>query len=301
MDNRKVKQDAVEKQVDALGCDLFRITLKGRRDGLHDQNFGNKFSTVASRKKSGQQEKLWTKSELMSKKIIEQLTIKNLQGYEIYITPVSGIHHFIIVDDLTSEKLAEFLSAGYAPCLTQKSSAGNVQAILKVPKAETSKNEQSIANRVVIDINKRYGDEKLEGVAHPFRTAGYCNKKEGRNDHPTIILTTAPNHICKMASKQIDEMRRVFAVPVRARAAAGGLLPSESPAKITSPNEITTKEIDPLADNFFITKFTSRKRDAESRGWAVDLDKIDFRVAESMLRAGFNLEDTTCERLLRTA
>jgi hypothetical protein len=293
----KVKQDAIEKQIDALGCDLFRITLKSRSDGLRDQNFGNKFSTVASRKKSGQQEKLWTKAELMSEKIIDQLTIKNMQGYEIYITPISDTHHFIVVDDLTTEKLAAFLLSGYEPCMTQKSSAGNVQAILKVVKAEISKNEQSIANRVVIDINKRFGDAELEGVAHPFRTAGYCNKKEGKDDHPTIILTVSPNHICKKTSEQLTEMRRVFAVPVRARAAAGGLSPSGSPAEsIISEAKIIQAE-NPMADNFFVTQFANRKRDAESRGWAIDLDKIDFRVAESMLKAGFSLEDTTAALL----
>ncbi|MBE3830785.1 hypothetical protein HJ178_24800, partial [Vibrio parahaemolyticus] len=40
-----------------------------------------------------------------------------------------------------------------------------------------TKKDREIANKVVVGLNKRYGDENFTGVSHPFRMAGFSNKK----------------------------------------------------------------------------------------------------------------------------
>ncbi|MBE3830786.1 topoisomerase, partial [Vibrio parahaemolyticus] len=79
-------------------------------------------------------------------------------------------------DDLTPETHKEMLANGYSPNLVQESSRDNYQAIFRVPKS-TDEKDREIANKVVVGLNKRYGDENFTGVSHPFRMAGFSNKK----------------------------------------------------------------------------------------------------------------------------
>ena len=50
---------------------------------------------------------------------------------------------------------------------------------IKVSKKEHD-GENTLANAMVEKLNKDYGDPKFTGVSHPFRMAGFSNKKENK-------------------------------------------------------------------------------------------------------------------------
>ena len=73
----------------------------------------------------------------------------------------------------------------------QESSGDNIQAIIKTPRRDDNRGEQSAANALVVELNREFGDPDFSGVVHPFRTAGLVNKKPGRGNAFTKILEAA--------------------------------------------------------------------------------------------------------------
>ncbi|MCK9619228.1 MAG: relaxase/mobilization nuclease domain-containing protein [Methylobacter sp.] len=199
---------AWERQSEALSAEKYRITLKPRveRDSkgrkLFDQNYGNA-GKKSDREAAGVAEKFWTKEEVKTE--IAKLRAKNGQGYDVYITPISEDRHFIVVDDLTPASYADMLKAGIRPAIVQKSSENNKQAIIIIDK-ESSVDEQKLANQIVTRLNKKWGDPKFSGVVHPFRMAGFSNKKAGKNNYITT-LELSIHRKCNKVSSGMQKLR----------------------------------------------------------------------------------------------
>ena len=179
------KQEAWERQAGALGAPTYRITLKGRKEGLPTYIYG---------KKDGN-ERFYTQDEVTT--ALPRLSRENARGFDVYVTPIDPGHHYVLVDDMRADQMKEVMAA-YEPCIVQESSHDNYQAVIKLPRGAIS-NEQPHANKVVVELNKQYGDPNLSGVIRPFRMAGFSNKKEGRNDAFTRVLH-AVNRICSKAT-----------------------------------------------------------------------------------------------------
>ena len=129
--------------------------------------------------------------------MIPTLRAKNARGFDIYITPIDPNFHYIVIDDMKSSIVDQLKADGYEPCVIQASSQDNVQAVIKVERVDR-KDEQKIANQLVVDLNKKYGDPQFTGVIHPFRMAGFSNKKADRKNAFTRVLK-ALEAVCKKA------------------------------------------------------------------------------------------------------
>lgn len=186
---------AWRKQAAALGAQHYRITLIPRREGMVPRNIG--------RNKDGR-ERFWTAAEVQE--LIPRLRRENARGYDIYVTPIDDRYHYMVIDDMTDESLARMRTAGIKPCLVQQSSRNNYQAIVKVER-RNRRDEQSLANAIVTGLNKEYGDPKFSGVIHPFRMAGFSNKKANRYNAFTRIIESW-NGICSHVSNMLEALRR---------------------------------------------------------------------------------------------
>jgi len=158
-----------QRQAEALGAPHYRITLMPRREGLPPINLG--------KSKTGE-ERFWTAGEIARKAVF--LSAKNIQGYDVYVTPIGRNKHYIVLDDTTREAIHTLKGYGAKPALVQESSPGNVQAIFRAPRNPDRPDEQQVANKVVQSLNRKYGDPRFSGVVHPFRMAGFGNAKPGK-------------------------------------------------------------------------------------------------------------------------
>jgi hypothetical protein len=183
----KIKQ-AVEKQLDALGCDKYRVTLASNNKNVAPYLPG-KF-----RDKDGQEtERYYTKKDIT--KMIPWLRFENNSGKHIFITPMDDNAYYVLVDDLRITP-RELSSKGFEPCVVAKTSWDKHQAVLKVTKDVADR-------RAVIDffneVNAHFGDKEMKGLRHPFRLAGFRNMK---SDHardgkqPFVELVQAVNRFC---------------------------------------------------------------------------------------------------------
>ena len=98
------------------------------------------------------------------------------RGENLYYTPRSEQMHHVLVDDLSDASLRQMLADGYRPAVVMESSPGKMQAILNVPKLGRA-DDQDVGNRLIVVLNKQYGDPKLQACIHPHRAPGFENRK----------------------------------------------------------------------------------------------------------------------------
>lgn len=194
------KVNAWREQHQALNAEQYRITLIPRKANASPWVLG---------KKAGQ-ETFFTPNEVEAK--IPLMRQKNAQGYDVYITPMDAGNHYIVVDDLTTAEHMKMSKEGYKPTLVQESSKDNRQAIFKIPK-QGDPEEQTAANAVVVELNRKHGDKNFSGVVHPFRMAGFRNKKAGRNNAFTLILSTSK----ALCTNVLDKLKQAVGMLVARR------------------------------------------------------------------------------------
>lgn len=181
-----VKRRVIENQLGALDAtDGYRVTLM--RDG-RGMNFGK------SDKSLGRD--LITKAQLFQH--IPTLASWNNQGWNVFVTPIDAANRFILIDDLTPTTLRSMTQEGYQPAIVQETSPGSVQAVLKAPRNRTP---EAAANEFFKDMNRARGDQKIVGMEHPMRLAGFKNCKDKHRDdegkYPFVKLKAAVNVICQ--------------------------------------------------------------------------------------------------------
>lgn len=193
------KVAAWRKQHAALDAPNYRITLKDRvqRDGK------DRSHSVGKSKVPGVTETVYNAKQVEA--MIPQLRAKNTEGFDVYLTPLDPTYHHIVVDDLTPAKLKDLKADGYQPALVQSSSADNLQAVIRV-RREGRADEQTLANKLVSHLNKQFGDPKFSGVIHPFRMAGFSNKKPGKRNAFTRVLEAA-GVVCSKAMQYMASLR----------------------------------------------------------------------------------------------
>lgn len=281
---QKAKLDAWRQQHAALQAPAYRLTLTARRDGLRTFNMG---------KGKGENggELTYTAQDIAE--LIPTLSRQNARGYDIYITPIDQQHHYMVVDDMTPASVDRLKRSGFAPTLIQTSSEGNQQCVLKVPRKIDFKDEQKLANQLVQHFNKQVGDPNFSGVIHPFRMAGFSNKKEGRNDFFTRIIE-AGHRLCGRAAQALEEMRE--AVRKRLQAAQDARKQAEIEQAQSVRLDALQRPGGDHQDRLCKEAYQSVLRHVEAAGWQLDMSRVDFRVAKMLHQRG--LSDQTIERLL---
>jgi hypothetical protein len=107
---------------------------------------------------------------------MRELLRLHARGENLFYTPRSEQMHHVLVDDLSDASLRRLLSDGYRPAVILESSPGKLQAILNVPKLGRH-DDQVVGNRLIVALNKQYGDPKLQACVHPHRAPGFENRK----------------------------------------------------------------------------------------------------------------------------
>lgn len=277
----EAKRKAWDAQHGALQAPAYRLTLMTRRDGLASFNVGKDRGPDGT-------EKTYAAAEVRA--LIPYLSAHNARGRDIYLTPMDPDHHYMVVDDMTPRALDDFLAAGYAPALVQESSANNRQAVIKVRK-EPGRDEQKAANAVVVDLNRRFGDPNFSGVIHPFRMAGFSNKKPGRDNAFTRILKAAGG-ICARAMTHLDEIRQRL---------AGDRIPAPVPRPGQArqrPEAVRAPSSE--AETAFDRARTLSEGLASRMGWTRDESRLDHRAAQIMAGDGWQADEIAAAILARS-
>lgn len=209
----RVKARAIAAQLDALGAPAYRVTVMRQVEGEKvGQNLG--------KGEEGESERFFTRDEVLA--MLPRLTAANVRGGNVFVTPIDDAAHHALIDDLKGEDMARLRAAGYAPALVLETSPGNHQAVVKLGRdlPEHAVNEWFRA------VNRELGDERITGLRHPLRLAGFANRKprhEGPDGQfPFVGVVEAVNRFCQRARVVVEHMAEQIAAqaPRRIRASA---------------------------------------------------------------------------------
>lgn len=197
----KVKAVAVREQLDALSAPSYRVTA------MHQRDDGTKYGVNLCRPKGDgeQPERLWSQAEIVAR--IPQLTTENARGGNIYITPIDPAVHHVLLDDLDEAGVATLKADGYRPAVVTETSPGNRQAVVKVLKSLP----YAAVNEWFKSTNRERGDERIVGLEHPMRLAGFQNRKpryEDNGRYPFVRVLEAGRGLCSHARAVITNMTR---------------------------------------------------------------------------------------------
>lgn len=277
------KREAWDQQHAALNAPAYRLTLIGR--GEHDGRNWN-----IGKGKGDEPEKFHTADEVRA--MIPALARQNARGFDVYLTPIDQAHHYVLVDDMTPQKLDRMKTDGYQPTLVQQSSANNLQAVLKIDRQDR-KDEQSLANNVVQTMNQTYGDPHLSGVVHPFRMAGFSNKKPGRANAFTKVLESQGGHVDPKADQALEDRREA----VRQKELAAAVQVREQRLDKTQIQAMDLPQWDKNAAKIYADQVRDQKGLAAKQGWTLDWSVVDYRASKALLVAG--ADEATIARTVR--
>jgi hypothetical protein len=151
-----------------------------------------------------------------------------------------------------------------------------------------------VQRSLVMKLNKKFGDEKFSGVIHPFRMAGFSNKKAGKNNY----LTTLEISICRQCNISMIDMQRLR---------DDDSLKQLEPDKLKKDQSIR-EEIDKeycrrlqniedlqLGENEIELEYRRKVRKivglVNKNGWKLDWSRVDFAATKELLKAGYNPHD----------
>lgn len=163
---------AVTAQLASLQPDHLRVTLMHSERKEVSYNLGKREGPQGL---SGRPtERFFTAEEVIALVPFLLTENGNRRGYNVFITPFSESFWYILLDDVLPQKLAELEGLRLTPQMLIESSPQRFQGIYLLPKQMATKDE---ANALFRLINARHGDPKISGLTHPFRAAGFRNRK----------------------------------------------------------------------------------------------------------------------------
>lgn len=199
---------------EAIGAERYRVTA------MYEGNDGKRRAFILD-KEPGMESVGFTKEEIEER--MSEIDVLDRKGRNLYYTPISGDMHHILVDDLTKEKLELLLKDGYSPAVILESSPGNYQAVLNVPKLHCGFDRET-ANRLMRELNEKYGDPKIRAAVHPHRIPGTHNNKakHRRPDgtFPEVKLISARKQICAKALERSRSLAKAIEKEIKEAEAA---------------------------------------------------------------------------------
>lgn len=265
----------LDKQLTHLDSQAYRITL------MHAENK----MTYNHGKGKGENgsEKFYTKDEVIQ--LIPKLNNENWRRqYNVFITPLDENKHYVLIDDLVDETLADVKANGFTPNLIQRTSGLSIQAVFTLPKSDVTK---EVGNAWFKDMNKLYGDKNILGFVHPFRAAGFRNVKpkhlNAKTDKfPVVTLLERVKGLC---SKAIDACRTIAEAtaalaPGRAVAVPKGLVERHV-------YDVPSAQPDDHAKHY-AARFYGWCTDRYEAG--VDWSRADWILIQRMQKAGYSAD-----------
>ena len=165
----KAKEDIIDRQLNAIDASKYRITLMSNDKTQPSFNLGKGKGEDGA-------EKFYSKEEI--KELIPTLSYRNSKGYNIFVTPMPDEQsRFILLDDIRDMEKARALE----PCLIMQTSPNSRQALYKV----SGDTEEAATRQFFNGINRQFGDEKISGLVHPIRLAGFTNRKPKHKNEKT--------------------------------------------------------------------------------------------------------------------
>lgn len=280
----RAKREAWRGQAAALGAQRYSV-IAVPRDPTTGQVDRTKDVYMPGYR--GGTEYLLTAEEV--EETIPRLVRENIHNRDIYITPIDGRYHYLMLDDIAAESVAEMKKDGLEPCAIWETSKNNYQAVLKIEKKpplhidDTS--EKTAVNAVMRTLTEKYHADKAHSSTEtPLRMCGYNNKKPGRGN-PPVYLREASGAVSEEAAAMVAAARATVMSelgkpgPTKPGAVAAGRPDVYTPGQPTASEECRA-EYRRVQERWI--------KIIEERGQQPDWSAIDLKVSATMIKNGWD-------------
>jgi hypothetical protein len=253
----------------------------------------------------GDIEEFYTADQVRKK--LTMLSRKNLEGYDIYVRPMTAQYMYVMIDDLSAENVAKMKADGLTPNGVWTTSQDNFQVLFRLPRTAPAyygdpipEAETEAGNALVRRLTAEYGgDAKNLGIKKAFRLAGFANKKPERNSEFCRIVATE-NGVCLPLLSRLEQERDRL---------AGELAEREAVRRQGILDGRTEYVYDPqdkgIASEWCIKDFV-RFMKREIGLWKylrrdIDQSAIDFQTCVAALKEGGYAPESVADALLRVS
>ena len=256
-----LKGKAWQQQAAALGAPVYRLTLK---DGLRPLGKERTAPRIGLRK-AGEPAPGYSARQIEA--LIPKLREFNGKGFDVYLTPVDPVHHYVVVQGLTPQRLDGLRADGYVPALVQQSGKADLQAVLKAPRESDRDDASSIAEAVSLELNQHWGGQASVDAGQGLPMAGFTRHGPTKKSALTVILE-ALGALCMKTLARLRSLR----------------LTSDQDAEKVALTQQSELKKGQSAAKFMLEMDAKvyRRHAAQSSG--ANQDQIDLEVAKKMLK-----------------
>ena len=194
-----LKVKAWRQQAAALGAPAYRLTVQ---DGM--RALGKARTARIGQSRAGEPAPDYSAAQIED--LIPELRACNKDGFDVYVTPVDGAHHYLVVQGMTPQRLDGLRAEGYVPALAQQCSEDDLQAVLKAPRESGREDEQRLADAVSLELNQRWGGQASEGAGQGLPMAGFTHHGPVKKGALTVILE-ALGALCRRTLAHLQSLR----------------------------------------------------------------------------------------------
>ena len=196
-----LKVRAWRVQAAALGAPAYRLTVQ---DGMRLQ--GKERTARIGQGRAGEPAPEYSAAQIEA--LIPELRVCNKDGFDVYVTPVDGAHHYLVVQGMTPQRLDGLRAEGYVPALVQQSGEDDLQAVLKAPREIGREDEQRLADAVSLELNERFQTTPPVGAEahHALPMAGFTRHRPKKKGALTVILE-ALGALCRRTLAHLQSLR----------------------------------------------------------------------------------------------
>lgn len=133
--------------------------------------------------------------------VLKYLMHLNANNHHIYMQVDERIDNnpmLILIDDFNMAKYDDLVKSVGLPNMILETSKDNFQILYKIERREDEKRRQAI--NAFNSLNNTFGDKECNGLRHPFRLAGFRNKKAGKEGFMTRIVAARRDGADEMES-----------------------------------------------------------------------------------------------------
>ncbi len=257
---------AVQRQVDAMGSELFEVGVLRPGQGMLLRE--------------------WTPPAVLA--AVPWLQHENACRADIYIRPSRDRGSaLVLVDDLSREEVERLPALGLAPCVVLETSRENFQAWVRLgTDAQPPAIRTAVARRLAEMLS---ADMNSADFAHFGRLAGFTNRKPARaiNGLPPFVQVTAADAGC-IAPAGSDLVREALqSLGRKSLAKAANEVREPRTVASTNPSGVP---VSPASDHGVSEQYLSFLRDLAKRYAMLDASRADWMCALTLFERGYAFE-----------
>lgn len=265
-----ITMQAVERQINAMGAELFEIGV--RRPGM------------------GMLLREWAPDALRA--AVPWLQHENARGSDVYVRPArSRGSALVLVDDLSREGVGSLSGLGLAPCVVVETSAQNFQAwICLAPDAQPPAVRTAVARKLATMLG---GDMNSADYAHFGRLAGFTNRKPSRaiNGMPPFVLLISAHAgiVARGGDALVREALHSITHQGHGDAATTAKAGAQSPTAAVIIKQAIAPVI-PCSGDSLGKRYLRLLQDLAKRYTTLDASRADWMCALSLFSQGHRFE-----------